>query len=219
LGARRNEVATVKQDQNNQKSDRTTGWLLLAALLALVFAIGAQAQSAPGALSAPGPARWILVSIPDRELAVLEGDTVIQTFPVSVGAAESPSPTGDFRIINRVTNPTYYHPHVVIPAGRDNPIGPRWIGLNRKSYGIHGTNEPGSVGRAASHGCIRLRNRDIKLLFAMVRTGDEVEIRAERDQQTAQVFGNAPAAKRAELARTQPPAVSAGGEQQETNSR
>ena len=81
-------MATVKQNQNKRKSDGTTGWLLLAALLPLVFAIGAQAQSAPDASSAPGPNRWILVSIPDRELAGSEGDTALPTFPVSGGAAE-----------------------------------------------------------------------------------------------------------------------------------
>jgi hypothetical protein len=77
----------------------------------------------------------------------------------------------------------------VIPAGKANPIGPRWIGLNHKGYGIHGTNEPLSIGKAASHGCIRLRNQEIKQLFAMLSVGDTVEIRAERDPEIAQIFG------------------------------
>jgi lipoprotein-anchoring transpeptidase ErfK/SrfK len=199
----------VKRNESRSRVYRAAGALLLLAVLVVT----AQAQQGADVPRTSGANRWILVSIPDRELAVLEGDRVIRTFPVTVGASDSPSPTGDFRITNRVTNPTYYHPGVVIPAGRNNPIGPRWIGLNRKGYGIHGTNEPRSVGKAASHGCIRLRNGDIKLLFAMVSTGDAVEIRAERDQQTAEVFGSAPAAKNVQLARTQPPAVSAGGGQ------
>jgi hypothetical protein len=77
----------------------------------------------------------------------------------------------------------------VIAPGGDSPIGLRWVGLNRKGYGIHGTNEPSSIGKARSHGCIRLRNRDIKQFFAMVRAGDTVEIRGESDQQTVQIFG------------------------------
>jgi hypothetical protein len=69
-------------------------------------------------------------------------------------------------------------------------VGTRWIGLNQKGYGIHGTNAPKSVGHAASHGCIRLRNRDVERLFTMLRVGDAVEIHGERDEQVAQVFGS-----------------------------
>ncbi|HXX00482.1 MAG TPA: L,D-transpeptidase, partial [Candidatus Acidoferrales bacterium] len=91
---------------------------------------------------------------------------------------------------SRVSNPTYYHPGTVIPTGKDNPVGTRWVGISQKGYGIHGTNVPKSVGHAASHGCIRLRNRDMERLFAMVRVGDAVEIRGERDEQVAQIFGD-----------------------------
>jgi hypothetical protein len=91
----------------------------------------------------------------------------------------------------------------VIPAGNDNPIGPRWIGLNQKGYGIHGTNQPHSVGHAASHGCIRLRNSDVVKLFEMVRTGDTVEIRAERDEQIAQIFGGFAASDASAMAQVQ----------------
>ena len=133
--------------------------------------------------------RVVLVSIPDRKLAVIEDGNVIATFPVAVGAAASPSPTGEFQIVNRVANPTYYRPGTVIPSGKDNPVGTRWVGLSQKGYGIHGTNAPRSVGHAASHGCIRLRNRDIEKLFTMVQVGDVVQIRGERDEQVAQVFG------------------------------
>jgi lipoprotein-anchoring transpeptidase ErfK/SrfK len=133
--------------------------------------------------------RAALVSLPDRKLAVLDGGKVIATFPVAVGAEVSPSPAGEFQIINRVANPTYYHAGKVIPSGTDNPLGTRWLGLSQKGYGIHGTNAPRSVGHAASHGCIRLRNRDMERLFTLLRVGDRVVIRAERDEQVAQIFG------------------------------
>jgi len=58
-----------------------------------------------------------------------------------------------------------------------------------KGYGIHGTNAPRSVGHATSHGCIRLRNRDVERLYAMLRVGDIVEIRGGRDEEIASVFG------------------------------
>ncbi len=135
------------------------------------------------------PIRRVLVSISDRRLAVLEGGKVLGVFEVAVGTHATPSPSGQFRIARRLENPAYYHPGVVIPAGRNNPLGPRWVGLSQKGFGIHGTNEPSSIGKAASHGCIRLRNRDIRQLFAMVRVGDVVEIRSERDAEIAQVFG------------------------------
>src|SRR5690348_2481039 len=86
--------------------------------------------------------RRVIVSIPDRKLAVLENGEVLRTFSVSVGTAVSPSPTGEFEIVSRLSDPTYYHAGVVIPAGSNNPLGPRWVGLSKKGYGIHGTNLP-----------------------------------------------------------------------------
>lgn len=135
------------------------------------------------------PYRQVIVSVPDRKLAVLEDGRVLRIFRVAVGAKVSNSPAGEFQIINRVANPAYYHPGTIIAPGKDNPVGTRWIGLNKKGYGIHGTNEPWSIGNAASHGCIRLRNHDVEQLFIMLRVGDTVEIRGERDQQTVAIFG------------------------------
>ena len=177
-------------------------------LLTALFASTAAAQD----FSTARAARQVLVSIPDRKLMVLEGGKVVRTFPVAVGATVSPSPSGEFKIVNRVAEPTYYHPGVVIPAGAGNPIGTRWLGLNRKGYGIHGTNEPGSIGKAASHGCIRLRNRDMEQLFRMVSVGDAVLIRADHDEQVAEIFGGAPVTQ--ELAQAQPAAATPAGEGQ-----
>lgn len=134
--------------------------------------------------------RVVVVSIPDRKLALVEDGKIVRVYPVAVGATVSPSPIGEFEIVDRLTNPTYYRPHVVIPARANSPIGTRWVGLNRKGYGIHGTNDPRSIGRATSHGCIRMRNRDIAQLFARIRVGDRVEIHGERNLLTAAVFGS-----------------------------
>jgi len=76
----------------------------------------------------------------------------------------------------------------VIPAGADNPLGTRWIGLDRKGYGIHGTNQPRSIGHAASHGCIRMSRADLEELFRTVRVGDTVEIHGERDEALNAIF-------------------------------
>ena len=163
--------------------------LVLFTLLSLAVVDAAAAQDAqPDSL--PVLRRLVLVSLADRQLAVIDGGNVIARFDVAVGAAESPSPVGQFRIVNRVANPTYYHPGSVIPSGKNNPIGTRWVGLSQKGYGIHGTNVPRSIGHAASHGCIRLRNRDMERLFTLVRVGDVVEIHGERDEKVAEVFGD-----------------------------
>ena len=157
-------------------------------LLALAMAVPSFAQ-ATRLVDSAAARRTVLVSIPDRRLAVIEGERVIAQFEIAVGAEASPSPTGEFQIVNRITNPTYYHAGTVIASGKNNPIGTRWVGLSQKGYGIHGTNAPRSVGHAASHGCVRLRNRDMERLFSMLRVGDVVQIRGERDEQIAQIFG------------------------------
>ena len=185
-----------------------TRWLVVNLVLAMTLPSLAQessSQSSSKAISRPRTQRVVLVSIPDRRLAVLEDGNVLAYFSVAVGAEASPSPTGEFEIVNRVSNPAYYHDGVVMEASEQSPVGTRWIGLNLKGYGIHGTNAPKSIGRAASHGCIRLRNRDVERLYAMLRVGDVVSIRGEPDEEIAEVFGGVEVAA-AEVA------VEAGGQ-------
>ena len=176
----------MERTNGNPTTKRASGLLL--GLLALTLAVPSFAQTATPVVTDRAK-RVVLVSILDRKLAVLEDGDVIATFSIAVGAAASPSPTGEFQIVSRVSNPTYYRPGTVIPSGKDNPVGTRWVGLSQKGYGIHGTNAPRSIGHAASHGCIRLRNRDMEKLFAMLRVGDVVQIHGERDDEVAQAFG------------------------------
>jgi lipoprotein-anchoring transpeptidase ErfK/SrfK len=160
----------------------------IAALFLALTTLPAAAQSTD--IAAPRkPARQIVVSIPHRQLAVVEDGQVVKVYAVAVGAEESPSPEGDFTVTHRLVNPTYYHPGKVIGPGRTNPLGTRWIGLNKKGYGIHGTNMPASIGKAASHGCIRMRQADLEELFAMTTVGDKVVIRKDVDAEVAQIFG------------------------------
>jgi len=140
--------------------------------------------------------RRLVVSIPDRKLALVEDGEMVKVYHIGVGAKVSPSPTGTFKVVSRISEPTYYHPGVVIPAGADNPLGTRWIGLDHKGYGIHGTNVESSIGKAASHGCIRMHRQDIEELFADLQVGDQVEIRAAADPEIKSIFGEEPAAER-----------------------
>ncbi|HWB84893.1 MAG TPA: L,D-transpeptidase [Bryobacteraceae bacterium] len=153
-----------------------TGILLVAAAEALAQENGAQ------------PQRRIVVSIPDHKLALIENGRVVKIYCTAVGAARTPSPTGSFRIIQRVSDPAWYYKGKVVPPGKSNPVGPRWIGLNLKGYGIHGTNNPRSIGHNASHGCIRMRNRDVVELFKLVAVGDPVELYGKRTPELEQIF-------------------------------
>jgi lipoprotein-anchoring transpeptidase ErfK/SrfK len=139
------------------------------------------------------PGRTLLVSIADRKLAVIEDGTVKKVYPVAVGKRSAPSPTGTFLIVDRVTDPGYYHASKVVPPGPHNPLGTRWMGLSEKGYGIHGTNAPKSIGHAASHGCIRMARPDLEELFSQVRVGDAVVIIGEPDDLTARIFGTSDA--------------------------
>ncbi len=132
--------------------------------------------------------RRIVVSLPDRKIALFQDGRVVKVYPIAVGRHSTPSPNGSFHIASRVVKPTWYQPGMVVPAGPANPLGTRWMGLGYKGYGIHGTNRPKSIGKAASHGCIRMRNRDVEDLFERVEVGDPVELLTETDAGLAKTF-------------------------------
>jgi L,D-transpeptidase ErfK/SrfK len=128
---------------------------------------------------AEGAARRIVISLPDRKVVLYVDGRVSKVYSVAIGKHTTPTPSGTFRIVSRVVKPTYYQPGKVVPAGPANPLGTRWMGLGYKGYGIHGTNRPKSIGKAASHGCIRMRNQDVEDLFERVEVGDPVELLTE----------------------------------------
>lgn len=155
----------------------------------------AATKQAP-ATQQPAPAtatkRVIVVSLEDRKLALVENGKVVKVYTVAVGKPSTPSPVGTFSIARRVMNPTYSHDGRTVPPGPNNPVGTRWMGLSIPGYGIHGTNVPSSIGKAASHGCIRMAKKDLEELYPMVEVGDTVELIGQRNQETAQLFGDAP---------------------------
>lgn len=141
-------------------------------LLAIIILGVAQSRAEEGA-QAP---KRIVVSIADRKLVLVHGERVVKVYDVAVGRRTTPSPSGEFTIESRVANPTWYGPKQVVGPGEANPLGTRWLGLSAKGYGIHGTNVPNSIGKAASHGCIRMRNADVEELFELVQTGVKVQL-------------------------------------------
>jgi lipoprotein-anchoring transpeptidase ErfK/SrfK len=152
----------------NPTRARSNSLFLSALVITLSIASHAEAQT-----------RRVVVSLADRTLSVVENGDVVRVFPVAVGAPDTPTPVGTFTIKNRIPHPTYYRPGRVIGPGPSNPLGTRWMGLDIKGYGIHGTDEPHSIGHARSHGCVRLHNDDVEQLFELLRPGDIVELRDE----------------------------------------
>jgi lipoprotein-anchoring transpeptidase ErfK/SrfK len=106
----------------------------------------------------------IVVSLAKRQLYLLEDNKVIKGYPVGIGKILTGTPTGTFRIINKAPNP-------------GGPYGVLWMGLSKPHYGIHGTNDPGSIGKQVSKGCIRMYNTDVLELSRKVPIGTIVTIR------------------------------------------
>jgi lipoprotein-anchoring transpeptidase ErfK/SrfK len=134
------------------------------------------------------PVRRLIVNIPARKIALVEDGKVVKVYSVAVGKKSTPSPVGTFHIASHIKNPTYTHEGQVVAPGPRNPVGTRWMSLGYKGYGLHGTNHPESIGHAASHGCVRMRNQDAEELFELVRVGDEVDLIADPTPEIAALF-------------------------------
>lgn len=121
---------------------------------------------------------WIRINIPEFKLYLYYGKDLWQKYEVAVGKFETPSPVGEFWIINKIFNPTWYPPGggTPVPAGPGNPLGKYWMGLNKKGYGIHGNADPYSIGSSVSQGCFRMHNDDIEQLYNIVPSGTYVQI-------------------------------------------
>jgi L,D-transpeptidase ErfK/SrfK len=114
------------------------------------------------------------------------GDGTVMTFPISVGREGWDTPTGVTQIVQKRKDPTWTVPAsiraqdpklpAVVPAGPDNPLGQYALSLGWPGYLIHGTNAPSSIGKPASHGCMRMYPEDIESLFGAVEVGDTVTV-------------------------------------------
>ncbi len=108
--------------------------------------------------------RWIDVSTNKHQLKLYDGKRLLKVYPIAVGKMLTPTPSGRYTIINKQHNP----PRRV--------FGVLWMGLSKPHYGIHGTNNPSSIGKNVSHGCIRMHNHDVIELSSMVPIGTSVYI-------------------------------------------
>lgn len=105
----------------------------------------------------------IIINTQSFTMTLLKDGTTVKTYPIAIGKPSTPTPKGTFRIINKAYKP-------------GGPFGARWLGLNIKGYGIHGTNNPSSIGKAVSNGCIRTYNQNIIELYNTLPIGTLVNI-------------------------------------------
>lgn len=107
----------------------------------------------------------ITINTQNHTLTLFRDNNVYKTYKVAVGKASTPTPKGTYRIVNRAVNP-------------GGPFGARWLGLDAPygDYGIHGTNDPSSIGKNISNGCIRMFNKDVIELAKLVPIGTIVKI-------------------------------------------
>jgi lipoprotein-anchoring transpeptidase ErfK/SrfK len=137
--------------------------------------------------AAPAPFA-VKVDTKTNMLGVFEGDKIMAAYPVTIGSAHTESPIGEWKVRRITRMPTFRYDKEMLqhgqrsgnfhllPPGPRNPAGVVWIALNKKGIGIHGTNEPDSIGRTTSHGCVRLANWDVVRLATKIKSGDSVSI-------------------------------------------
>ena len=124
----------------------------------------------------------IVINRATNRLYLYAGDKLTRTFGVATGQSSYPTPRGTWHIVVKYRNPTWYPPLnnswakglKPVPPGPSNPLGTRWMGLDSPGVGIHGTNNPASIGYSASHGCVRMQVRDSEWLFDHVDIGTTV---------------------------------------------
>ncbi|MBD1822510.1 L,D-transpeptidase [Cyanobacteria bacterium FACHB-DQ100] len=155
-----------------------SGFLLIAGLP--VLAAPDWRSTAEIQLSEPevAPLR-VVIRTKARRAFVYEGKAVVASYAIAVGKSGWETPPGEYNVFSKEVNPVFknFRTGKIIKPGRDNPLGVRWIGFwtdGKTQLGFHGTNEPELIGQAVSHGCIRMRNKDVVALFEKVSIGTPI---------------------------------------------
>jgi len=130
----------------------------------------------------------VKVDVKTNMLGVFDGDKIIAAYPVTVGSKQTATPIGEWKVRGVAKLPTFRYDERmlkhgersknfhILPPGPNNPVGVVWIALNKRGIGIHGTDDPNTIGQAASHGCIRLANWDIVRVAGKVKAGVQVSV-------------------------------------------
>lgn len=131
------------------------------------------------------PSNGIVVNIPERGVFLFRNGAFVKFYPVAIGMpGRFATPQGNFSIENKTVDPAWMPPEwagtkELVPAGPDNPLGDRWIGLSAPGIGLHSTTSPMSIGQAASHGCMRMYPDSVRELFERVEVGWPARIEYE----------------------------------------
>jgi lipoprotein-anchoring transpeptidase ErfK/SrfK len=123
----------------------------------------------------------LVLNLKERRVYAYNEDKVLMSYPVAVGKKGWETPTGNFKVTQMIKDPVWQNPWngKIVPASPKGPIGERWIGFwsdGKNTIGFHGTPTLKSLGTAASHGCVRMRNEDVKVLFEVVQPGTPVVV-------------------------------------------
>ncbi|HEV2842041.1 MAG TPA: L,D-transpeptidase family protein, partial [Chthoniobacterales bacterium] len=132
--------------------------------------------------------RKVYIDTKERFLLIFDDKQLVAEFPITPGSTTLPAPLGLWKIVGIATLPVFRHDEGVLnhgvksttffnlPPGPNNPVGVLWMGLSKPHVGVHGTNNPETIGRAASHGCIRTANWDAARIKDLVSVGTPVSI-------------------------------------------
>jgi len=130
----------------------------------------------------------VKVDVKTNMLGVFEGDKIIAAYPVTIGSTQTATPIGEWKVRGVAKLPTFRYDERMLkrgersknfhllPPGPNSPVGVVWIALNKRGIGIHGTDDPDTIGQAVSHGCIRLANWDVVRLAGRVKAGVPVSV-------------------------------------------
>lgn len=121
----------------------------------------------------------LIIRLSKRRVYVYKEDQEIASYPIAVGKKGWETPQGNFEIIKKIEHPSWQNPWTgkVIPPGANNPLGERWIAFwtdGKNFIGFHGTPGENLIGQAVSHGCVRMKNKDVIALFDLVAIGTPV---------------------------------------------
>jgi lipoprotein-anchoring transpeptidase ErfK/SrfK len=124
----------------------------------------------------------LVLKLSERRVYVYRGENLLNKYPVAVGKKKWETPQGDWKVELMLKNPgwTNFKTGEQLAPGPDNPLGQRWIGFwndGKDEIGFHGTTNLSSIGKAASHGCVRMSNKNVKELFKIVKIGTVVQVR------------------------------------------
>jgi lipoprotein-anchoring transpeptidase ErfK/SrfK len=125
----------------------------------------------------------LLLKLKERRVYVYRGQTLLSKYPVAIGKKGWETPKGNWKVASMLKNPgwTNFKTGQQVAPGPDNPLGERWISFwtdGKDEIGFHGTTNLSSIGKASSHGCVRMSNKNVKAMFRLVKLGTVVRVRA-----------------------------------------